>query len=163
MDAVSRSSAPIGTRVAGFPWGRFADNSNLLNRRSNAGSVVAALRSIFVLFALIRETQKTDVQRRLHLMLVAAMLSISTTATAQQAPGVATSAFHTRQHPRVLAPHRTLPPRVPEAKRHPLPPAKAGSVIGGIWMTDANFKSTLYLRSIIATTAITREADHLSQ
>jgi len=60
-----------------------------------------------------------------------------------------------RPHPTVLAPHGPIPPLVPAAKRHPLPPAKAGSVIGGIWMTDANFKSSLYLRSIIASTAIT--------
>jgi hypothetical protein len=77
-----------------------------------------------------------------------------TVVSAQQGSSPA-SKFHFRQHPQVLAPHRPLPPRVPQAKRHPLPPSKAGSVVGGIWMTDANFKSTLYLRSVIATTAIT--------
>ena len=75
-------------------------------------------------------------------------------ASAQQGPSTA-SKFHFRQHANIAAPHRPIPPRVPDGKRHPLPPAKADSVIGGIWMTDANFKSTLHLRSIIATTAIT--------
>lgn len=74
-------------------------------------------------------------------------------ATSPQGPNPKAS-VHTRQHTKLLAPHRPIPPRVPDAKRHPLPPAKAGSVIGGIWMTDANFKSSLYLRSVIATKAI---------
>lgn len=75
-------------------------------------------------------------------------------AFAEQAPNT-TSRFHFRQHPQVMAPHRPIPPRLPETKRRPVPPPKAGSVVGGIWMTDANFKSVLNIRSIIATTAIT--------
>lgn len=87
-------------------------------------------------------------------LLLAALLVPFAVASAQQGLGVA-SKFHFRQHPEVLAPHRPMPPQVPESKRHRLPAGKAGSVIGGIWMTDANFKSTLTLRSIIATSAIT--------
>lgn len=76
-------------------------------------------------------------------------------ASTQATPSSSTPGRALRPHPKLMAPHRPLPARVPDAKRHPLPPAKTGSVIGGIWMTDANLKSSLYLRSVIATTAIT--------
>lgn len=88
------------------------------------------------------------------LLLFAILLVSFGTASAQQGPSTA-SKFHFRQHAFTAAPHRPMPARVPESKRHHLPTSKAGSVIGGIWMTDANFKSTLTLRNLVATTAIT--------
>ena len=57
------------------------------------------------------------------------------------------------QQPKVLAPHRRIPKAVPDAQRRPIPPGKQGSMIGGIWMTDANFKSSLNLRNVVETSA----------
>jgi len=76
-------------------------------------------------------------------------------AWAQVAPNTAVSAQHFRQHPYVPTPSKPMPPHVPQSRRHPLPAAQTGSVIGGLWMTDANFTSTLTLRSIVASAAIT--------
>lgn len=46
------------------------------------------------------------------------------------------------QQPKVLAPHKPIRPRLdkPISLGQPI----AGSMVGGPWMIDANFKSTLY-------------------
>ncbi len=59
------------------------------------------------------------------------------------------------QQVKILAPHRHIPELVPESRRQPLPPAKVGSLSGGLWITDANLKSTLYLKNVIETSSIT--------
>jgi hypothetical protein len=59
------------------------------------------------------------------------------------------------QQPKVLAPHKPVPPRVPKEQRRPLPPGKPGSMVGGLWMTDANFKSSIYLKNVVETSAVT--------
>src|SRR6266851_5405658 len=59
------------------------------------------------------------------------------------------------QQPRVLAPHKPIDPRVEKSQEQPLPPARLGSLVGGPWMTDASFKSAIYLRNVVETSAIT--------
>lgn len=59
------------------------------------------------------------------------------------------------QRAKVLAPHRPIAPRVPNEHQRPLPPAKSGSIVGGPWMVDANFKSSIYLSNGVATSAVT--------
>lgn len=59
------------------------------------------------------------------------------------------------QRPKVLAPHKRIPSQVPKAKRRPMRAATTGSMIGGIWMIDANFKSRLYLRNVVETSPVT--------
>jgi hypothetical protein len=49
------------------------------------------------------------------------------------------------QQSKVLAPHKPVAPRV--AKPLPLPPAVLGSMVGGPWIVDANFKSAIYLKN----------------
>ena len=58
------------------------------------------------------------------------------------------------QQPKVLAPHKPVAPRVEK----PLPwhtPATLRSMVGGLWMIDANFKSTVYLKNDVETDPIT--------
>jgi len=57
------------------------------------------------------------------------------------------------QQPKVLAPHRPIAPKV--AKATALPPAVPGSVVGGPWITDANFKSSIYLKNVVETSPVT--------
>src|SRR5450755_1613861 len=59
------------------------------------------------------------------------------------------------QQPRVLAPHRRIPTRVPASQTQPLPPAIQGSLVGGLWMTDPNLKSSLYLKNVVEISAVT--------
>lgn len=59
------------------------------------------------------------------------------------------------KRPKVMAPHRRVPPLVPANKRRALPPGKPGSMVGGIWMTDANFKSELHLHNVVETSPVT--------
>jgi hypothetical protein len=59
------------------------------------------------------------------------------------------------QQPTVLAPHRLIAPRVAASRQHALPPEKPGSLVGGLWMTDANTKSQIYLRNLVETSAVT--------
>lgn len=61
----------------------------------------------------------------------------------------------TAQHPKVLAPHRAVPPRISENERQPLPLGTTGSMVGGPWITDANFKSSIYLKNVVTTDSIT--------
>lgn len=57
------------------------------------------------------------------------------------------------QQPKVLAPHRPIAPKV--ANPTALPPAVPGSVVGGPWITDANFKSSIYLKNVVETSPVT--------
>jgi hypothetical protein len=57
------------------------------------------------------------------------------------------------QQPIVLAPHRPIAPKV--AKMLPLPPPIRGSMVGGPWITDANFKSSIYLKNVVETSPVT--------
>jgi hypothetical protein len=40
-------------------------------------------------------------------------------------------------------------------KQLPLPPAEAGSLVGGPWMIDASLKSTVYFKNLVETSAVT--------
>lgn len=52
--------------------------------------------------------------------------------------------------PKVLAPHKPVPPAV--AKPIPFPdPAVPRSMIGGLWMTNGNMKSAIYLKNSLVT------------
>ena len=58
------------------------------------------------------------------------------------------------QQPKVLAPHRPIPSRYDKPiDMHQ--PAVLRSMFGGLWMTDANFKSSIYITSDLQTSAIT--------
>ena len=59
------------------------------------------------------------------------------------------------QQPKVLAPHRPIPPRV--EKRIQFQGADAGqrSMAGGLWMTDPNTRSSIYVRNVVETDSIT--------
>lgn len=46
------------------------------------------------------------------------------------------------QQPKVLAPHKPFPPRLPDSLPTDRP---LRSMVGGLWVTDANFKSSIYL------------------
>jgi len=58
------------------------------------------------------------------------------------------------QQPKVLAPHRAIPPRVEKPVKLQIP-ATPRSMAGGVWMTDANYKSSIYLRNVVETDPIT--------
>jgi Bacterial Ig-like domain (group 2) len=58
------------------------------------------------------------------------------------------------QQTKVLAPHRPIPPRV-NKKIDWSKSATRRSMVGGLWMTDANFKSSIYLRSVVETDSVT--------
>lgn len=58
------------------------------------------------------------------------------------------------QQPKVLAPHVPLAPRM----EHPVSfgkPASLQSLVGGLWMTDANFKSAIYVKNDLKTDSVT--------
>lgn len=57
------------------------------------------------------------------------------------------------QTPKVPAPHKPVWPKV--TKRFPLPPAVPGSIVGGPWMVDGNFRSSIYLKNGLETDPIT--------
>lgn len=57
------------------------------------------------------------------------------------------------QQPRVLAPHDPVPPKATKAL--PLPAAVPGSIVGGPWMVDANFKSAIQIKNLVETSAVT--------
>jgi hypothetical protein len=56
------------------------------------------------------------------------------------------------QQPQVLAPHRPIPPRLPDSVPVDRP---LRSMVGGLWMIDANFKSTVYLKSSVEIAPVT--------
>lgn len=58
------------------------------------------------------------------------------------------------QRTKVLAPHKPIPPKAAKQIKG-LTPAEQRSMVGGLWMTDANFKSSIYLRNGVETDPIT--------
>lgn len=58
-----------------------------------------------------------------------------------------------QQAPKVLAPHQPIAPKVSHS--FPLPASVAGSMVGGPWMVDANFKSSVYIKNGVETSAVT--------
>jgi hypothetical protein len=54
----------------------------------------------------------------------------------------------------VPAPHKPIPPRIAKPIKGPTP-ATRRSMVGGVWMTDANFKSSIYLRNLVETDPVT--------
>jgi hypothetical protein len=82
---------------------------------------------------------------------LAAFVSIwvSCTALAQ------TSAPAAPQRPKVMAPHRPIAPTITKPKSLAAGTPTLRSVVGGPWMTDANFKSSIYLKNAVATDPIT--------
>lgn len=56
------------------------------------------------------------------------------------------------QQPKVLAPHD---PIMPKAKKLLHLSSVPGAIAGGPWMVDANFRSVIYLKNIVDTSAIT--------
>jgi hypothetical protein len=56
------------------------------------------------------------------------------------------TSFLSAQQPKVLAPHKPVAPLV-TPRRKLQQPSALHSMVGGLWMTDANFKSTIYLRN----------------
>lgn len=65
--------------------------------------------------------------------------------------GVGISGF--AQQPKLLAPHEPIAPKM--KKPAPLPSAAMNSMVGGPWIIDANFKSTVYLKNVVETSPIT--------
>src|SRR5262249_43137340 len=62
--------------------------------------------------------------------------------------------YSAAQQGKVLAPHRPVEPRI----EHPVPSPRAAtlrSMSGGFWMTDANFKSSIYLKNDLITDPLT--------
>ena len=56
------------------------------------------------------------------------------------------------QQAKVLAPHRPIAPRLPDD------PPKSGplrSMVAGLWMIDANFKSTIYIKNDVEIAPVT--------
>jgi hypothetical protein len=58
------------------------------------------------------------------------------------------------QQPKVLAPHKPIAPKVDKPTKW-LSPAAQRTMVGGLWMTDANFKSAIYLRNAVETDPVT--------
>lgn len=58
-----------------------------------------------------------------------------------------------QQGSKVLAPHKPIAPKVSHS--FPMPAPVAGSMVGGPWMVDANFKSSVYIKNGVETSAIT--------
>ncbi len=56
------------------------------------------------------------------------------------------------QQTKVFAPHDPIAPKV--SKPIAMKPAALGSIAGGPWMVDANFKSIIYLKNIVETSPI---------
>jgi len=65
-----------------------------------------------------------------------------------------TSGAPTSPPSKVMAPHQPIPPRVNTPTKW-LTPAMKRSMIGGLWMTDANWKSAIYLRNGVETDPVT--------
>jgi hypothetical protein len=58
------------------------------------------------------------------------------------------------QQPKVLAPHKPVPPALHyTGKWHS--PAVPRSMVGGLWMVDANFKSSIYIKNGVKVAPIT--------
>ena len=75
---------------------------------------------------------------------------------ASVAVGFALAALNlSSQRPKVLAPHVPVPPAVPASQMRPMAAGQARSLVGGLWMTDANFKSSIFLKNLVETSAVT--------
>jgi hypothetical protein len=61
------------------------------------------------------------------------------------------------QEPRALVAHHPISPKVEHP--FPLPPAVPGSMIGGPWIVDRNYKSTVYIKNGVETSAVTVTPD----
>ena len=58
------------------------------------------------------------------------------------------------QQTKVLAPHKPVPPALPySGKWHK--PSVLRSMVGGFWMTDPNFKSSIYIKNSVKVAPIT--------
>jgi hypothetical protein len=57
------------------------------------------------------------------------------------------------QQPFVPAPNKPVPPQLPTAA-HWHQPAKPRSLVGGLWRTDANFQSAIYLKNDVQTSTL---------
>src|SRR5271155_718468 len=58
------------------------------------------------------------------------------------------------QQPKVLLPNKPVPPQLPyTGKWHK--PAVLRSMVGGLWMTDPNFKSSIYIKNDVKMASIT--------
>jgi hypothetical protein len=57
------------------------------------------------------------------------------------------------QQSKVLAPHKPVPPILPDSgtKQKPATPR---SMTGGLWMIDANFKSSIYIKNVVETSSV---------
>src|SRR6267154_3009090 len=58
------------------------------------------------------------------------------------------------QQPKVMAPHKSIAPKVEKPIKW-LTPAVPRTMVGGLWMIDANFKSSIYLRNVVETDPVT--------
>jgi hypothetical protein len=58
------------------------------------------------------------------------------------------------QQAKVLAPHKPIPPKAANQVKW-LTPATQRSMVGGLWMMDADFKSSIYLKNIVETDPVT--------
>jgi hypothetical protein len=58
------------------------------------------------------------------------------------------------QQPKVLPPHKPIAPKVKKPIKW-LTPAMPRTMVGGLWMIDANFKSSIYLRNVVETDPVT--------
>ena len=56
------------------------------------------------------------------------------------------------QQTKVLAPHRPIAPRLPDALPKTNPPR---SMVGGLWMIDANLRATIYLKNDVEISPVT--------
>jgi len=56
--------------------------------------------------------------------------------------------------PKVLAPHKPVAPTVTPQPNWSFPEPTQRSMVGGVWMIDANFRSTLYLKNGVKNAAI---------
>jgi hypothetical protein len=59
----------------------------------------------------------------------------------------------TSQPAKVLAPHKPVMPAVENPVKWPTP-ATTRSMVGGFWMTDANFKSSIQIKNVVETDSV---------
>jgi hypothetical protein len=65
-----------------------------------------------------------------------------------------TTGLHAQQ-PKVLAPHRPVDPTITPRPNWPVPLKTPRSMVGGLWMSDANFRSTIYSKNDVKNAAVT--------
>jgi len=59
------------------------------------------------------------------------------------------------QQPEVLAPHKPVDPTITPRPNWPVPTKTPRSMIGGLWMINANFRSTIYLKNDVKNAPVT--------